>query len=159
MQSMDGAPRTLAATPTSLEVGIQNGTHGWLKVRAEMTDGGVVNASVSAASPAGQEMLHRELPALTAYLQEEKVAVNAVIVHAPSTVEADARSSTGTDNAGGQTPQRSNEGEEQHQNIRKTTLNDSDETMTYRSSLGSDADGSLPLAAYTSGGTWLSVRA
>jgi len=158
-QSMDGAPRTLAATPTSLEVGIQNGTHGWLKVRAEMTEGGVVNASVSAASPAGQEMLHRELPALTAYLQEEKVAVNAVIVHAPSTVGADARSSTGTDSAGGQTPQRSNEGEEQHQNIRKTILNDSDETIPYRSLQGVVEDGSLPLAAYVNGGSWLSVRA
>jgi hypothetical protein len=159
-QSMDGAPRMLAATPTSLEVGIQNGTHGWLKVRAEMTDGGVVNASVSAASSAGQEMLHRELPALTAYLQEEKVAVNAVIVHAPSAAGTDARSSSGAEGAaGGQTPQRSNEGEDQHQNLGKATLNGSDETMTYGSLPGVDEDGSLPLAAYTSGGTWLSVRA
>jgi len=158
-QSMDGAPRMLAATPTSLEVGIQNGTHGWLKVRAEMTDGGVVNASVSAASSAGQEMLHRELPALTAYLQEEKVAVNAVIVHAPSAAGMDARSSSGTDGAGGQTPQRSNEGEQQHQSLRKTILNGSDETVSYRSSHGVVEDGSLPLAAYVSGGNWLSVRA
>jgi hypothetical protein len=158
-QSMDGAPRVLAATPTSLEVGIQNGTHGWLKVRAEMTDGGVVNASVSAASSAGQEMLHRELPALSAYLQEEKVAVNAVIVHAPSAAGTDARSSSGTDGAGGQTPQRSNEGEQQHQSLRKTTLNVSEETMPYRSLHGVDEDGSLPLAAYVNGGSWLSVRA
>lgn len=154
-QSMDGAPRMLGATPTSLEVGIQNGTHGWLKVRAEMTDGGVVNASVSAASSAGQEMLHRELPALTAYLQEEKVAVNAVAVHGPSAAGTDARSSSGTDGAGGQT--RSNGGEEQHQNLKKTTLNG--EGMTYRSLHGVDEDGSLPLAAFVSGGTWLSVRA
>jgi hypothetical protein len=158
-QSMDGMPRMLAATPTSLEVGIQNGTHGWLKVRAEMTDGGVVNASVSAASPAGQEMLHRELPALSAYLQEEKVAVNAVIVHAPSAAGTDARSSSGTDGAGGQTPQRSNGGEDQHQNLKRATLNGSDETMTNRSLHGVDEDRSLPLAAYASGGSWLSVRA
>jgi hypothetical protein len=157
--SMDGAPRMLTATPTSLEVGIQNGTQGWLKVRAEMTDGGVVNASVSAATSAGQEMLHRELPGLTAYLQEEKVAVNAVIVHAPSAAGADARSSSGTDGAGGQTPQRSNEGEQQHQSLRKTTLNGSEETMTYRNLHGVDEDGSLPLAAYANGGSWLSVRA
>jgi len=149
----------LAATPTSLEVGIQNGTHGWLKVRAEMTDGGVVNASVSAASSAGQEMLHRELPAITAYLQEEKVAVNAVIVHAPSAAGTDARSSSGTDGAGGQTPQRSNEGEQQHQSLRKTTLNGSEETIPYRSLQGVVEDGSLPLAAYVNGGSWLSVRA
>jgi hypothetical protein len=158
-QTMDGTPRMLAATPTSLEVGIQNGTHGWLKVRAEMTDGGVVNASVSAASSAGQEMLHRELPALTAYLQQEKVAVNAVTVHAPLAAGADARSSSGTDGAGGQTPQRSNEGEQQHQSLRKTTLNGSEETIPYRSLQGVVEDGSLPLAAYVNGGSWLSVRA
>jgi hypothetical protein len=157
-QSMDGAPRMLGATPTSLEVGIQNGTHGWLKVRAEMTDGGVVNASVSAASSAGQEMLHRELPALTAYLQEEKVAVNAVAVHGPSAAGTDARSSSGTDGAGGQPPQRSNGGEDQH-HLKKATLNGSDEAMTYRSLHGVDEDGSLPLAAFVSGGSWLSVRA
>jgi hypothetical protein len=157
--SMAGAPRMLAATPTSLEVGIQSGTHGWLKVRAEMTDGGVVNASVSAASSAGEEMLHRELPGLTAYLQEEKVAVNAVIVHAPSAAGTDARSSSGTDGAGGQTPQRSNEGEQQQQSLRKTTLNGSEEAMTYRSLHGVDEDGSLPLAVYANGGSWLSVRA
>ncbi|MCU1250899.1 MAG: hypothetical protein JWQ49_3928 [Edaphobacter sp.] len=155
-QSMDGVPRMLGATPTSLEVGIQNGTHGWLKVRAEMVDGGVVNASVSAGSSAGQEMLHRELPALTAYLQEEKVAVNAVTVHAPSAAGSDARSSSGTDGAGGQTPQRSDDGERQGQS---PTLNGSDETVSYRSSHGVDENGSLPLAVYANGGNWLSVRA
>jgi hypothetical protein len=149
----------LTATPTSLEIGVQNGTHGWLKVRAEMTEGGVVTATVSAASSAGQEMLHRELPALTAYLQEEKVAVNALIVHAPSAGGSDPRSSSGMSGAGGQTPQRNNEGGEQHRNVGKTTLVGSDEPMTYWNSLGLAEDGSLPLAAYASGGSWLSVRA
>jgi hypothetical protein len=149
----------LTATPTSLEIGVQNGTHGWLRVRAEMTDGGVVNASVSAASSAGQEMLHRELPALTAYLQEEKVAVNAVIVHTPSVSGSDPRSSSAASGAGGQTPQRSDQGEGQRQNPGKPALNGSDGAMTYRSLTGVDEDGSLPLAAYASGGSWLSVRA
>jgi hypothetical protein len=123
-----------------------------------MTEGGVVNASVSAASSAGQEMLHRELPGLTAYLQEEKVAVNAVIIHAPSTAGADARGFSGMNGAGGQTPQ-SNEREQQHQSLRKPALNGSDGPMTYRSLTGIDEDGSLPLAAYVSGGSWLNVRA
>jgi hypothetical protein len=157
-QSMDGAPRIVAATPTSLEVGIQNGTQGWLRVRAEMTDGGVVNASVSTTSPAGQEMLHRELPALNAYLQEERVAVNAVIIHAPL-VGIDARSSSGMGGGGGQTPQRSDEGGGQDQNLRRSALNGSNETMTYHSLLGADEDGSLSLATYANGGNWLSVRA
>jgi hypothetical protein len=118
-----------------------------------------VNASVSAASSAGQEMLHRELPALTAYLQEEKVAVNAISVHASLAGGTDARGSSGTESTGGQTPQRSNEGEQQHQSLRKTTLNGPDETTTYGSLQGVVEDGSLPLAAYVNGGSWLSVRA
>ena len=80
--AMNETHRTLVATPTVLEVGIPNGTQGWLKVRAELTGGGV-NASLSAASSAGQEMLHRELPALTTYLQQEKVAVNSLVVQTP----------------------------------------------------------------------------
>jgi hypothetical protein len=157
--SMDGTPRMLTATPTALEVGIQSGTHGWLKVRAEMADSGVVNASVSAASSAGQEMLHREIPAMTAYLQEEKVAVNAIVVHAPLASGAESGSSTGTNGTGGQTPQRNSEGGEQQQNVRKAISNGSDEAMTYQSSHGMDEDGSLSLVTYASGGNWLSVRA
>jgi hypothetical protein len=157
--SMDGTPRMLTATPTALEVGIQSGTHGWLKVRAEMADSGVVNASVSAASSAGQEMLHRELPAMTAYLQEEKVAVNAIVVHAPLASGAESRSSTGTDGTGGQTAQRNSEGGEQQQNVKKAISNGSDEAMTYQSSHGMDEDGSLSLVTYASGGNWLNVRA
>jgi hypothetical protein len=157
-QSMDGAPRMLTATPTSLEVGIQNGTHGWLKVRAEMADG-VVNASVSAASSVGQQMLHRELPALTAYLQEEKVGVNAVVVHTPTTAATDARNSSAMDGGGGGgMPQRNDEGDVQ-QKFRNARLEGFDETMTHRGQLGVDEDGSLPLAAYVRGGNWLSVRA
>jgi hypothetical protein len=156
--SMDGMPRMLTATPTALEVGIQSGTHGWLKVRAEMGDGGAVNASVSAVSSTGQEMLHRELPALAAYLQQEKVAVNALAVHTPLAAGAEPRSSTGMDNAGGQTPQGDHEGSEQQQNIGKAILSSSDDTMSYQS-LPGDEDGSLSLATYASGGNWLNVRA
>jgi hypothetical protein len=157
--SIDGMPRMLTATPTMLEVGIQNGTHGWLKVRAEMADGGVVNASVSTASSAGQEMLHRELPALTAYLQDEKVAVNAVVIHAASVTGGDARSSAGMGAASGQTSQRNDGGGEQHPDIRKTALNGPDKGGMENSVHGVDENGSLPLAAYAIGGAWLSVRA
>jgi hypothetical protein len=124
-----------------------------------MTDGGVVNASVAATSFSGQQMLHRELPALTAYLQEEKVGVNAVVVHTPPTNGVDARSSSGTDGAGGHAQQRSSEREERNQNLRGATLNGSPETLTYQSLRGADEGESLPLAAYASGGSWLSVRA
>jgi hypothetical protein len=157
--SMNEAPRMLTATPTALEVGIQNGTHGWLSVRAEMADGGVVNASVSATSSAGQEMLHRELPALTAYLQQEKVAVNAIVVHTTPAAASEGRSSAGTDGADGQAQQRGNEGGDQQQSVRKHILNDTGGTMTYPGLQGVDEDGLVSLATYESGGSWLSVRA
>jgi hypothetical protein len=158
--SMDGMPRLLTATPTSLEVGIQNGTHGWLKVRAEMTDGGVVNASVSAASSAGQEMLHRELPALTAFLQEEKVAVNAVVVHAAGTGAASSNSAGGTNGeGGGQTQQKSNQQEEQRQNAGSMASGRADEAMGYPGLSEIGENGLLASAGYAAGGSWLNVRA
>ena len=156
--STEAIPTMLKATPTALEVGIQDGTHGWLKVRAEMADGGGVNALVSAVSSTGQEMLHRELPAITAYLQQEKVAVNAIAVHTPLAAGAEPRSSTGMDGSGGQSAH-GHERREAQQNIRKGLPAAPDEAMSYQSLHGVDEDGSLSLATYASGGSWLSVRA
>jgi hypothetical protein len=156
--SMGEMPRMLTATPTALEVGIPNGTHGWLKVRAEMADGGVINASVSAASSTGQEMLHRELPALTAYLQQEKVVVNTVVIHTTVAAGVESRDSGAGMNggSGGQAPQKGTEGGEQGQNAGQVAWDRSDEAMGYQE-VGED--GSLPHATYASGGSWLSVRA
>jgi hypothetical protein len=157
---METMPRMLAASPTALEVGIQNGTHGWLKVRAEMTSDGVVNASVSASSFTGQEMLHRELPSLTAYLQSEKVAVNTVTVPASLPTGAEPRGLGAAVDAGGsgQAFQRSNEGGEQRQGLVETT-NASDEDLSYQTVHGVGEDRTLPLVRHMGGGSWLSVRA
>ncbi|WP_353068807.1 hypothetical protein RBB75_17385 [Tunturibacter empetritectus] len=160
MEPMEPMPRTLSATPTALEVGIPDGTHGWLKVRAEISDGGVVNASVSAASLASQEMLHRELPSLTAYLQSEKVAVNTVVVHPAASAGAESRSnSAGPESGGsGQAPRQSHEGGQQQSSV-KTAAEVAEGVTSYRGLHGVDEDGMSPLASYGSGGSWLSVRA
>jgi hypothetical protein len=155
--SMDGMPRMLTATPTAIEVGIPTGTHGWLKVRAEMADSGVINASVSAASSAGQEMLHRELPSLTAYLQQEKVAVNTVVVHTAATAGVESRSSgAGMSSGGGQTPEKGNEGGEQRHSVGAMVPGRPDKAMGYRE-VGDE--GLSPPAVNAGGGNWLSVRA
>jgi hypothetical protein len=160
-RSLEPMPRTLSATPTALEVGIPDGTHGWLKVRAEMTDGGVVNASVSAASSASQEMLHRELPSLTAYLQTEKVAVNSVVVHPAAGTGTDSRGYSGGTESGanGQTPQGSNEGGEQRQSFVNAATEATEDVSSYQELQGVGEDGTLPLTVYEGGGSWLSVRA
>jgi hypothetical protein len=124
-----------------------------------MTDGGAVNASVSAASTAGQEMLHRELPSLTAYLQEEKVAVNTVVVHALPLAGVEPRSSAGMESAGGQTAQRGSEGEGRQQDAKGSISDRPGEATAYRTTQGVEEDGSLQIATYATGGSWLSVRA
>ena len=95
--------KTFVATPTTLEVGLPNGTQGWLKIRAEVGNEGNVNASLSAATSAGQQSLHRQLPALNAYLHSEQVAVTTSIadrVFAPSNPSLGA-GTTGSNNANG----------------------------------------------------------
>jgi hypothetical protein len=155
----DGGHRTLMATPTALEVGISNGTQGWLKVRAEMASGGGINASLSATIPAGQEMLHRELPALTAYLQQERVAVNSVVVHASATAGTDSRGFAGGmgSDGGGQAQQRSDEGAAGRQMLNGASGYTDD--ITHEGASTVDADGLLSPLRYAVGGSWLSVRA
>lgn len=151
MPTADGAHRTLVATPTVLEVGIPNGTQGWLKVRAELA-GGSVNASVAAASSAGQEMLHRVLPALTAYLQQEKVALNSLVVHAP--VGGAFRDLSGglSGGSGGQMPGQGQSGSgRQSLSSANTALHDG--------VVVSDGDDVLTTIQNLRGGGWLSVRA
>jgi hypothetical protein len=150
--------KTLSATPTMLEVGVASGTHGWLKIRAEMTDGGVVNASLSATSSSGQEMLHRELPSLTAFMQSEGVGVNVIAMD--STARMTGTSDFGGNMSGGegngQSQQSSGQGGDGQHGMAGLI---SDEAMSYDGrSLVSGAEWVSPVV-YTGGGSWLSVRA
>lgn len=156
--SLEDAPRMLTATPTTLEVGIQNGTHGWLKVRAEISDGGGINASVVAPSFSAKEILNRELPSLSTYLEQEKIAVNSVVVHSPitTTVESSASNPSFENGAGGQTSQRGGQEGQQLEtpgNVRADRAGDEID----RSEVSED--GLLLTAMYAGGGSWLSVRA
>lgn len=153
---MDGTHRTLIATPNVLEVGVPNGTQGWLKIRAEMSSGGVVNASLSAASSTGQEMLHRELPSLTAYLQQERVAVNTVVVH-PEASGAELRGLAGGAGGGasGQAQQRNGQGGDGQQGVAGVTTNE----VAYEEPSAIGTDELLSPLQYAGGGSWLSVRA
>jgi hypothetical protein len=153
--------RTLLATPMALEVGLANGTQGWLKIRAEMTDGGVVNASLSSATSAGQEMLHRELPALTAYLQEERVAVNTVVVPANAAAGTESRFAGSMDGEGsGQTQQGSRQGGgDDRRAAVHGTADLADEIPTYMALNRVGEDALLSAGMYAGGGSWLNVRA
>ncbi|MEO8736324.1 MAG: hypothetical protein ABI380_07260 [Edaphobacter sp.] len=153
--------RTLMATPTALEVGVANGTHGWLKIRAEMTEGGAVNASLSTTSSSGQELLHRELPSLTAYLHSERVVVNTVVVQQTAASGSDFRGLTGGMNGDGrgQAQQSGSQGGENRQNTAGSVMNHTERDVPYNGLSGTDGGEPLPRASYVGGGSWLSVRA
>ena len=56
-----GAPQVLASGPARLDVGVFDGTHGWLRIRAELGVGGAVNASLTANAVA-HDSLRAVLP-------------------------------------------------------------------------------------------------
>ena len=147
--------RTLEATPTALEVGVANGTHGWLKIRAEMADGGVVNASVSATTSAGQQMLHRELPSITAYLQQERIGVGSVVLH--TTAAGSRELSGGTESNAGR-GQMQHGGGAQEENAQNATVVSDGVDVLFQGGLSGTAEIATP-AGYSGGGSWLSVRA
>ena len=72
---------TLVSTPHVLEVGVASGTNGWLKVRAETDGTGGVAASVVTTTAIAADAMHKELPALSAYLHSESVGVSSLAVH------------------------------------------------------------------------------
>lgn len=155
---MEETHQTLMATPTSLEVGVSNGTHGWLKIRAEMTAGGV-NASLLPTTSSGQEMLHRELPSLTAYLQSERVAVNNIVLQPVSVLGSNSQQlASGMNDGGrGQMPQSHGQGGQQNrQGATGTVTNYLERDESYREA---GKDRFLPSISYARGGRWLNVRA
>jgi len=149
---------TVTATPTTLEVGVPGGTHGWLKVRAELAGDGAVHASVSASSAAGTEMLRRELPTLTSYLHQEQVQVSSVAVHAPqSTMDLSNLASGGGHNqrmSGGSADAQRRETRDE----RMSATGTQDDLRPGVSHADGERDGLLS-AGYGLAGGWLSIRA
>lgn len=157
--SADTVHRTLAVTPTSIEVGVADGTHGWLKIRAEIADGGAVTTSLSTSSSAGQEMLHRELPSLTAFLQSEHVAVNAVVVQPTLAGSAGSMNSfAGASGGHGHSPQGNTQGDGR-QSPTNTTSNHAGASVLYSGPGDAGGDEALSSGFFAGGGSWLSVRA
>ena len=159
--SIDGLPKMLLATHTALEVGVQSETHGWLKVRAELTDSGAVNASLSTTSSASQTTLHRELPELTAYLQEEKLSVNSIVVHSTTTAGPEMRDPSGavSDRYGGQMPQGDGQRQQREQDGGRTDLRQMAGTAIDESWIDAGPEGLLATVLHSKGRNWLSVRA
>ena len=72
--------QVLAAGPAQLDVGVFDGTHGWLRVRAELGADGAVSASLTASASA-HDSLRAVLPEMANYLESEAVSVSRIAVH------------------------------------------------------------------------------
>lgn len=145
------APRMLLVTPSSLEVGVPSGCHGWLKVRAELTDG-VVTAHLSSATPVGEAMLHREIGALKAYLQEERIALKSVSIDLRNDASAQLpdRSRGGGSSAEKEPRKYGDDGSREELPDGRVSPD-----FAIHESVGSW----ISPAVFAGGGTWLSVRA
>ncbi len=148
------AIHTLEAVPHALEVGVSAGVHGWLRVRAELATGGEVSAQVIAGSAGAAAGLHKELPALTAYLTDEKVGLTSLVITAAE------RSSGGADAAAGSGARNGGAGSEGESGRSDGKGWDGSEAS------GASEDAALALAGVSAGltgrsgnGGWLSVLA
>jgi hypothetical protein len=70
----------IASGPPHLDVGVFDGTHGWLRIRAELNPAGAVYASLTANASA-HVLLKSALPEMASYLISEAVGVSKIAVH------------------------------------------------------------------------------
>ncbi len=149
-----GDVRTLASTPQTLEVGVATGTHGWLRVRAEMGSAGEVVASVVASSPVTAEALHRGLPALHEYLAHEQMGLVSVEIASPRVPvpSPDQGIAAGVESQAGAREQQAQQGQ---QAAAGTSADDAQPWLGEELSTSSE----MPfLQSPGRGGGWLSVR-
>jgi hypothetical protein len=152
--------KTLVATPNVLEVGIASGSHGWLKVRAEFGQMGEVAASVVASSAGAAEGLHKELPAITAYLEGERVGVGSLVVNAADkgagAQDSTLNAGTGSGSAGSQAG--TGGGDRAAASAASSGIDGG--VSEFDADAGFDFSAmNLPAALYANGsGSWLSVR-
>jgi pilus assembly protein FimV len=150
-QRMDAAPSAAAATvlvgtARRIEVGVGDAGHGWLRIAAT-NDGGSVAAGLVPSSAAGEQGLKAEMAGMQRYLDEQRIPVSALTVHA-------AQETAGMD-AGAQQGGRSAE-DPQSANGR------AGKTAAWRASGESEAGagGVVPQMAWPmADGHWLSVMA
>jgi len=76
-----------SAKSNQLEVGLQSGELGWLKVRAELGSNGEVNAYLRGASTSATDFLQAQAPRIEGYLGASDVAVSSVHVEPTQTMQ------------------------------------------------------------------------
>ena len=143
--------KTLTSTPNVLEIGIASGTHGWLRVRAELGRTGEVSASLVTASLHSAEALHNELPAMAAYLSTEQIGISSVVVNPTEPGVGAHLPQSGSGTHGQADKQR-----QENSHADEITLTD---VVSFNRPAGRGGFLVIPATGYAAGGGgWLSVR-
>jgi len=147
-----------AGKPNQLEVGLQGGGFGSLKVRAELTSAGEVNAYLRGSSMDSTGLLQMQAPKIEAYLGTQDVAVRSVQVETTQTHSL----SAGLGGDGGATE----DGRaSQQQSGRSSRQSDAGADVLTSTEASNEAVMPAQMVARQSGiamtetGNWLSVRA
>jgi hypothetical protein len=152
-----------AGKPNQLEVGLQGGAFGWMKVRAEIGTSGEVNAYLRGASTNTTDLLQAQAPKIEAYLGTQHVAVRSVQVEMAQ--GATGGSASGFAGDGGLP---SGGGASQQQNGRNDgRSSESGQSVDELTNVDGEREGVVPVQvvanqnsiAMTGTGNWLSVRA
>jgi hypothetical protein len=152
-------PQTLVATPNVVEIGVATGTHGWLRIRAELQpESGQVSAAVIAISSMSVDALHRQLPSIAAYLASEQVNVGSLVVSRASASPA-ANDSASSDTAAGTPQQQRQDGGSQRQSNFSTSPSFAQEWQDAEPSGAMNAVSAIGASFGSGGGGWLNVIA
>ena len=147
-------PRMLFAGTRKLEVGVDGGVHGWLRVRAELGHGGEVTASLIAPTASAAAGLGREMGALSAYLKTEALGVSSLQVTTAGRSAGMSGSEAGANPGSGSSTR--DGGRNAGSGMRALGIGPGNRDLSSSTLEGSSA--AIVAASRMGSGSWLSVR-
>ncbi len=114
------SPQTLAFGAGRLDVGVFDGTHGWLRIRAELDGTGALSASLT-ASPSAHASLRSVLPEMVSYLSSEAISVSKIVLHRFPEVSSSTSASDGKQSntaSGNRNQEEQHPAEEKHPSVK-----------------------------------------
>ncbi len=145
--------KVLKTTPSLVELEIVTGSHGRLRLHAELAGDGKVNAALSSDSRSGEQILHDGLSSLTAFLKNDNVRLELSHIYDKSP----GRNEVATDVAGNNSSNHEHNKKEPNQYEMNDVESFQNQGEVEGDVLSREAIGwALPLQ-HATGGNWLSI--
>ena len=147
------------SSPNRLEVGLQGGAFGALKVRAELGANGDVNAYLRGASSGSAELLQTQAPKIEAYLGAQAVVVKSVQVETVPSADSSTGAGTMGDGAAGGSGSQQQGRSSGRQSGYEGSVETLEQAVSGDSVMLPQVMSSAGGVSFTGNGSWLSVRA